>query len=196
MADGILDRLDRDPGGAREYVATLLVVGGASRAEIAQAMARKYGIPAPTGRSVTKWKNNDPELRALIEKMEAAKLDLKPGDDPAALLRREANPAQAVSDLLGVCVTFPAFGLLLNRERTRQAAAVASQEVGAFEQHDSPPPSDDPDDDGDVFAVLAAEHETAAEFEADCVRRLGDYDAATPTPGAGALSGYEPLGGD
>jgi hypothetical protein len=37
--------------------------------------------------------------------------------------------------------------------------------------------------DDDVLAVLEAGHETAAEFEADCERRLGDYE---PVPAATA----------
>jgi hypothetical protein len=198
MAESILDRLDRDPGGARQYVATLLVAGGASRAQVADALARKYSIPAPTGRSITEWKNHDPELRTLIAEMETAKRDLRPGDDPTDLLPREVNQAQAASDLFGVCIHFPAFALLMERERETEDGPDGADTRGAFEQFDPPPAAaDDPDSDSDVLAVLIAGHETAEAFEADCLARLGDYSPTVePTPGAGRLAGYEPVADD
>jgi hypothetical protein len=203
--ESILDRLDRNPGGARQYVATLLVVGGASRTQIAEALARKYDIAVPTTRSISAWKNTDPELRELIRQMEAAKRDVAPGGDPLKLMPREVNKAQVDSDLFSLCVDVPAFALLIAREDDRRAAAAADGSdpgsVGAFEQVEAAPPAPlDPDDDGpedDVLAVLLADHETLEDFAADCQRRLGDWmPSQTPTAGAGALTGYEPLEAD
>ncbi len=165
MTESTLDRLDRDPGGARQYVATLIVVGGATRAQIAEALARKYSIPEPTSRSVTAWKNGDPELRAIVEAMEAAKRDLAPGEDPTQLIPEPVDPAEASGDLFDLAIRIPSFGTLLYREGQR-----------------------DDDQADDVLAVLAAGHATAAEFEADCIRRLGDYNPHVPTPGSGSLA--------
>lgn len=194
--ESILDRLDRDPGGARQYVATLLVIGGATRSQVAEAMARKYEIAAPTGRSITAWKNNDPELRTLIRQMEAAKRDVAPGDNPLALMPREVNKAQVDADLFGLCVDVPAFGLLIHREATRQSETAAEDGRGVFEVLDDPTPPADFDADAmdDVRAVLLAGHETLEDFAADCERRLDGWEPEqTPTAGAGALTGYEPL---
>lgn len=183
MSESILDRLDRDPGGARQYVATLLVVGGASRAQVADALARKYGISAPTGRSVTEWKNNDPELRDLIRQMEAAKRDVSPGDDPRDLLPREVNPARSADDLFTLAIHCRPFAELLKREAARRSDDAGDAGGWGFDDYALAADDDDgrPDD---VLAVLTAEHETAAEFEADCIRRLGDFDHVSPTPGA------------
>jgi hypothetical protein len=174
MAESILDRLDRDPGGARQYVATLTVIGGATRAQVADALARKYGINPPTGRSVTKWKSEDPELRALIEQMRAAKRDVAPGDDPADLIPVQVDPAEAVSDLFGVAIQFPHFARLVKVDAA-EIAPDGGPELGGFAAGSGGfyPPADaaDPADDA-VRAVLDAEHETAAEFEADCRARL------------------------
>lgn len=175
MSDSILDRLDRDPGGARQYVATLIVAGGATRAEVAEALARKFHIPEPTGRSVTQWKNHDPELRELIRQMEAAKRDAKPGDNLADLLPREVNPAAAAADLFTVAINCRPFAELLKREADRRAGG----DNGEWGFDDSAPlTADDGGALDDVLAVLSAEHETAAEFEADCRARL----AADPLP--------------
>jgi hypothetical protein len=179
MTESILDRLDRDPGGARQYVATLIVIGGASRAKVAEALARKYNIPAPTGRSVTAWKSGDSKLRALIEQTEAAKRDVAPGGDPTDLLPEPVNVAQVDADLFSLADEFPAFGDLMRREAERAEDTAPTTAWGAPES-----PAAASDDDGDPppaddIAVLLAEHETAAAFEADCKRRLGDY---TPHP--------------
>ncbi len=173
MADSILDRLDRDPGGAREYVATLLV-SGATRAQVADAMARRFNITAPTGRSVTEWKNNDPELRDLIRRMEAAKRDLAAGDDPTNLLPRQPNPARVVGGLMGLAIQCRPFAELLKRDSARSdnAASAAAEDVGWYFDEE-PLPGADPDaPPDDVLAVLLAGHETDAEFEADCRARL------------------------
>ncbi len=176
MSESILDRLDREHGDARQYVATLFVVGGATREQVAEALARKYDIPAPTGRSVSKWKNGDPELRDLIRQMEAAKRDLTPDDDPTALLRPEVNTAQAAADLFGVALQSPSFAALLKREAERRGGAYAA---GLYFDEFAPDPDGDDDQEADdVLAVLRAGHDTAAEFEADCLARL----AADPLP--------------
>jgi hypothetical protein len=191
MSESILDRLDREHGGARQYLATLIVVGGATRERAAEALARKYDIPAPTGRSITSWKNDDPELRDLIKQMEDAKRDLAPGDDPADLIRPEVNRGRAVADLFAVCEQFPAFARLMHREHDRLKSApddAAGSDWGL--------PDEDTDDgeglaaSNEAFAALReSDGMTDEEFEADCVRRLGDYEEThVPTPGAGALA--------
>jgi hypothetical protein len=185
MSDGILDRLDRDPGGARQYVATLIVAGGASRAEVAEALARKYHIAPPTGRSVTQWKNHDPELRDLIAQMEAAKRDVKPGDDPADLLPRKVNRALAVADLLHVLDEFPAFERLFHREAARRKSAPGSA-ADTASAWGSPLPDEATIADGDrredLLALIESEGMTDEEFEQDCIRRLGDYEEHLPSP--------------
>jgi hypothetical protein len=176
MSDSILDRLDRDPGGARQYVATLVVAGGATNADVADALARKYHISAPTTRSVSQWKNNDSDLRDLIRQMEAAKRDVKPGDNLADLLPREVNPAAAVADLFTVAIHCRPFAELLKREGDRRAGDAGDNGGWGFDDP-APAATDDGAPDA-VLAVLSAEHETAAEFEADCRARL----AADPLP--------------
>jgi len=179
MSESILDRLDREHGGgARQYVATLLVVGGASRAQVAEALARKYDIPAPTGRSVTAWKNDDPALRDLIRQMEAAKRDLAPGDDPRDLLPRREVTAEAASERL---FTFAIQCRPLAELLKREAARRGDDGVGwGFD--DFAPAADDDGAPDDVLAVLTAEHETAAEFEADCLARLAADPLPAPSP--------------
>lgn len=199
MADSILDRLDRNPGGAREYVATLLVAGDATREQVAEALARKYSIAKPTGRTITKWKNHDPELRELIQKMEAVKRDAKPGDD-ADLLRPQVTTGRATLWLFDLADRFPAFANLLRREGGRREAGGGGDDGLGYDPYADPVVSDEDgegEQDDNVTAVLLADHETDAEFEADCVRRLGaDYNPHAPEPGAGALRGYEPLATD
>lgn len=181
MSDSILDRLDRDPGGARQYVATLIVAGGATNSDVADALARKYHIGVPSSRSVSQWKNHDPELRDLIRQMEAVKRDVRPGDSLADLLPREVNPAAAVADLFTVAIQCRPFAELLKREGDRRARDAGDNGGWGF---DDPAPAG-ADDDGapdDVLAVLTAEHETAAEFEADCRARLAADPLPAPSP--------------
>lgn len=174
MAESILDRLDRDPGGARQYVATLLVAGDASRAQVADALALKYDIPAPTGRSVSKWKNEDPELRELIRQMEAAKRDVAAGDDPRGLLpRQEIAPAAASERLFTFAICSRPFAELVKRG---EAGRPGDDDGAGWGFDDFDLVAFDADAPDDVLAVLTAEHETAAEFEADCLARLGDFE--------------------
>jgi hypothetical protein len=181
MTESILDRLDREPGGARQYIATLIVVDGATRAQVAEALAKKYNVPAPTGRSITAWKTRDSKLCELIEQMTAAKRDLAPGDDPTALLRPPVNVAQADADLFNLAVDCPAFGDLIAREIEREEKVAPTTAWGAPVNPDAPDPDPaaDPDDEdeppSDVIAVLLTDYETVEEREADCLRRLGDY---------------------
>jgi hypothetical protein len=165
--ESILDRLDRDPGGARQYVATLLVVGGATRSQVADAMARKYGIPAPTGRSVTAWKNTDPELRKLIQQMEAAKRDVAPGG--TVEIRPEVNRAHAVADLFAVCEQFPAFALLVHRDADREESSASTW--GAPENV-TPGGEDDSFHSEAMAALMEGEGMSDEEFEAHCRARL------------------------
>ena len=65
MNESILDRLDRDPGGARDYVAQLHVFG-ANRKAICAKLATRFDIAEPTPRSLTNWLNGD---EALLEKI-------------------------------------------------------------------------------------------------------------------------------
>jgi hypothetical protein len=160
MTESILDRLDREHGGgARQYVATLIVLGGASRAQVAEALARKYSIPEPTGRSVTAWKNGDSKLRAIIEAMQSAKRDLAPDDDLGDVLAKMPEPVdrgEAATDLFGVMEQFPAFNAL---------------SVRCF---------NDPDFPDDVWLkVLREDHDSDAAFEAACAALVGDYDPMT-----------------
>jgi len=178
MADSILDRLDREHGGgARQYIANLFVVGGATREQVAEKLAEKYSIPAPTGRSISKWKNEDAELRELIRQMEAAKRDLAPGDDPTALLpRREVSREAASERLFTFAVTSPAFAKLLKRDGPGGEDDSGGWGFDDYAAHPGPDVDDGPDD---VLAVLIAGHETAEAFEVDCERRLAAATAET-----------------
>ena len=88
MTEPLLDRLDRDPGGARRFVADLLGQG-ATNGQVAEAIASRFGVKAPTPRSVTAWRNNDPELVAMLEELARIRANLAPDDttNPADLLR-------------------------------------------------------------------------------------------------------------
>ncbi len=180
MAESILDRLDRDPGGARQYVATLIVVGGATRSQVADALARKYNIPAPTGRSITGWKNNDPQLRDLIGQMEAAKRDVTPGDNLTDLLPREVTAEAASERLFALAIHCRPFAELLKREGDRRAGDAGDNDGWGFDDP-APVAADDGAPDA-VLAVLSAEHETDAEFEADCRARLAADPLPAPSP--------------
>lgn len=157
MADNTLDRLDRDPGGARRYVAQLFVVGGATREQVANKLRDKYGVSVTT-RIITTWRNNDPELRGMMEELEAIKRDLSPGDEtnPADLLRETVDPAEAVNDLLSACIRSPELAKLIK-------SSVSDEKVGA---------------------VLTAEHPTAADLEVACATLLANYRPQTPSPPA------------
>lgn len=155
MAETILDKLDRDhgsatgPGGARRYVASLIVLGGATRAQVAAALAKRFGIQPPTSRSVTTWINQDAKLIAMLRELEEIKREAK-GDVDISDLPEPTDPAEASRILYDLCVACPPFGTLVSR--------------------------DDADGEDDVAAVLAAGHETDEAFEADCIARLDDYD--------------------
>lgn len=150
MADTLLDK---HPG-SRRYVAHLHSYG-ATREQICTKLAEKYPMRRPTPRIMTTWLNKDPELVKMIRELADIKQEMTPGDSALAELPEPVDPAEASGDLFDLAVGIPAFGRLLHREGKRD--------------------EDDPAED-DVSAVLAAGHSTAAEFEADCIRRLDSYD--------------------
>jgi hypothetical protein len=170
MADSLLDRLDaQHDGAARRYLASLYAFG-ASHEQAAEKLAEQFGIRQPTKRSTGKWRRTDAKLRQMVAQLEAARADLAPDSSPADVLANvpaPVDPAEASGVLFDLAASSPAFARLMHREARRD------------EDDDSP---------DDVAAVLAAEHPTGAEFEADCVRRLGAYEPHVPTPGAGSLS--------
>jgi hypothetical protein len=119
-------------------------------------MARKYSIPAPTGRSVTTWQNSDEKLVAMIRELEGIQRDLAPDDDLAAVLARMPEPvdrAEAITDLWIFLDEHPAYAELSHRAEL------------------------DPDCDDDAAReVLLEDHPDDASFEAACRERLGDWD--------------------
>lgn len=148
MSENTLDRLDRDPGGARQYVAQLAVLG-ATNAQIAKALHDKFNVKKLTTRIVSHWRNNDAKLIQLVNELEAVKRDLSPGDDLGGVLAKipaPVDPAVAASDLFGVAIHCRPLAELL--------IAGAEDEIGD---------------------VLAVGHETDAEFEAACAAALRDY---------------------
>ena len=176
-----LDRLDAEHGGdARSYVAQLFVVGGATREQVAQKLRERYGVEVTT-RIITTWRNGDKKLIALMEELEAVKRELQPDDDLGDVLSkmpRPVDPAQSASDLFGMAIRFPAFAKLMSRDGQRAEENNPAAELGfGFAPSASAGAEDDLDN--DVRAVLAAGHETDEEFEADCLRRLSDYQ---PSP--------------
>lgn len=173
MSESVLDRLDRDPGGARRWLAQAFVVAGASRAQVARQLRAKYGVTV-TPRTLTNWRAKDSTLVELMVELEQVKRDLAPDDptNPADLLRDAPDAAQNASDLFGLTIQFPPLAKLVHREAKRRETDPGL----AFAQT----PAADPDPDDAVHAVLAAAHPTAAEFAADCERRLGDYDPHAP----------------
>jgi hypothetical protein len=167
MADNTLDRLSRENNeDVRRYLANLIGAAGANREQVVKKLRDRYGVTVTT-RTVTNWQNNDPALVAMLRELEDIRHDLNPGEGLDALLPEAIDPADASGDLFDLAVKFPAFGKLIYREGKRD--------------------EDDPAED-DVLVVLAAEHDTAEDFAADCARRLGDYNPHVPTPGAGSLS--------
>ena len=100
------------------------------------------------------------------------------GDDPTQPIPEPVNLAQVDEDLFTLANLFPAFGKLMVREAEHEESAKP-----ALTAWGAPidPDADDPDDDplsNDDIAVLLAEHETDADFNADCERRLDGYDIA------------------
>jgi hypothetical protein len=69
-----LNRLDDDPGGAREYLAEL-IIARATNAQMADAFKTKFGTSV-TERSVSTWRNHDAKLLAIVDRLER-------GDEPA-----------------------------------------------------------------------------------------------------------------
>jgi|GEM_PF-5757956 len=172
MTEPLLDRLDRDPGGARRFVANLLGQG-ATNAQVADAILARFG-ESVTPRSVTTWRNKDPELRELIADLAAIKRTLAADDDtnPADLLRPQINRAQVDDDLFTLAEEQPAFAVLLLRDADREEATPTT--VWGEPLTDDPPANDAPVVDDDALAVLAADHESDEAFAADCAGRLTD----------------------
>jgi|ERR1051326_459218 hypothetical protein len=153
--ESILDRLDREPGGCRRWISQLVVVGGATRAQVAAKLQERYGVSVTT-RSLTSWYANDEQLKALIEELEDVRRDMNPDASPADLLAAVPEPidrAEAVADLYAFLDEFPVYGELIHRAEL------------------------DPDCDDDAAAqVLLEDHADDAAFEAACRERLGDWD--------------------
>jgi hypothetical protein len=152
MTESTLDRLDRDPGGARRYVASLLAMG-ATRGQVVEKLRDKYGVTVTT-RSVTKWKNSDSELMKLVDELVAIKRELDPDDsrNPLDHLPEPVDQAAAVEDLFGLLDDHPAFADLSARCNL------------------------DPDFPDDAAReVLLEDHADDEAFEAACRERLGDW---------------------
>lgn len=153
MSENLLDKLDRDPGGCRRYVASLLAMG-ATRGQVVNKLRDKYGVTVTT-RSVTAWKNNDTELQKLVDELVAIKRELDPADgrNPLDHLPEPADPAEAVTDLFNLLDAHPAFADLSAR-------------------CDLDP--DFPDD--AAREVLLEDHADDEAFEAACREHLGDWN--------------------
>jgi hypothetical protein len=106
--------LDSQPD-CRRRIANLVVVGGATRQQIADDLARHYTLPkTPSPRTVTGWLA-DEEVRALIAELEGIRADLSPGESPGTLLPEPVDPMEASMDLYGLADDCPAFRDLLHR---------------------------------------------------------------------------------
>jgi hypothetical protein len=158
MAETILDKLDRDPGGARKYVAALYSYG-ATHEQVAQKIAEKFGIRQPSKRIVGEWRRNDAKLIALCDELEAIRRDMSPDASPADVLANIPAPVdrgEAAIDFFVLMEQFPSFNALSVRC------------------------SSDPDFPDDTWLeVLREDHDSDAAFEAACASAAGDYDPMT-----------------
>jgi hypothetical protein len=200
MTEPILDRLDREHGGgARRYVANLFVVGGASRAQVAAALARKYSIPAPTTRSVTAWRSKDPELKKMIAELEAIKAETSPDDPTLPELSQPVNIERVDGVLFDFLSAHPAFAALLFRgrvapnEQTPAAETTVGRDWWREPSTYGGPERVSEDIAPAVLAVLVADYDTPEDFDAACEALLpDDWDShVEPTPGAGILEPVE-----
>ncbi len=180
MTEPLLDRLDRDPGGARRFVADLLGQG-ASNAQVADALGARFGETV-TPRSVSTWRNNDPELVAMLEEIARIRRNLAPDDktNPADLLKPAVNLAAVDRDLFDMCEAHPAWAALLRRDGAGGSDAESAPELDYYGRPIDPVPADDDEDAAedqpdDALAVLQAGHATL-EFEADAISRLTDAE--------------------
>lgn len=155
MADNTLDRLDADPGGARQYLAALYTYG-ATHEQAAQKLAEKFGIRQPSKRITGEWRRNDAKLRQMIERLEAVKRDMSPDAAPADVLANvpaPVDPARVATDLWTLLDEHPAFATLFHRVEL------------------------DPDfDDDDAPRRVLLETESGEELEAASAALVGDWD--------------------
>ena len=156
MSENLLDKLDaQHDGAARRYLASLYAFG-ASHEQAAEKLAEQFGIRQPTKRSTGEWRRNDPQLRKMVEQLEAARADLAPDAPPADVLANvpaPVDPAEAVMDLFTLLDDHPAFADLSARCDL------------------------DPDFPDDVAReVLLEDHADDEAFEAACRERLGDWN--------------------
>lgn len=161
MTESILDRLDRDPGGARRYVASLLAMG-ATRGQVVEKLRTRFGVTVTT-RSVTAWKNNDAELRKLVDELVAIKRELDPDDgrNPLDHLPEPTDPAEAVTDLFNLLDDHPAYAMVCERADHDESFDV------------------DP-----IRVLLDGEHDSPEEFEARCTALVGDWNYHVEVGGA------------
>lgn len=173
MTEPLLDRLDRDPGGARRFVADLLGQG-ATNAQVAEALASRFGASV-TPRSITTWRNNDPELVAMLAELDRIRQNLSPDDDanPADLLKPAVNLAAVDLDLELYAEAHPAQAALLRRdEEGAEDRAAAETDYYGRPIESETPADDDAVPSDDALAVLSAEHDSPEAFEADALSRL------------------------
>lgn len=156
MTDNTLDRLDRDPGGARKYVAALYAYGG-THEQVAQKLAEKFALPkVPSKRIVGKWRRTDAALIALIGELEDVRRDMNPDASPADVLANipaPVDPAEAAADWFALLDTHPAFADL----------SLRAEHDGGFDV--------DP-----VQVLKDGADDTAEEFEARCAALVGDWN--------------------
>ncbi len=156
MADNLLDKLDRDPGGARKYLAALYSYG-ASHEQAAQKLAEKFALhKVPSKRILGTWRRTDAKLVALVDELEAVRRDMNPSASPADVLANIPAPvdrAQIDADVFTVMDECPSWALLHHRV-----------ELDA-----------DFDDDDAPLRVLL-ETDSAAELEAASAALVGDWD--------------------
>jgi DNA-binding transcriptional LysR family regulator len=155
MADNLLDKLDRDPGGARRYLASLYAFG-ASHEQAAQKLAEQFHVRAPTSRTTGEWRRNDPQLRQMIEALEAAKADVGADADPADVLANvpaPVDPCELATAIFDLHEDYPAWSRLSHR---------------AF---------NDPDMDDDLaWNILLEDHADDGAFEAACEAAADGWD--------------------
>ena len=123
MSETILDRLEVEHGQAREFLAEQ-IVAGSSNAQLADALAAKFGIAPPTVRSISTWVNHDKRLLAEVAALreDGADVTRATATVVAALEARLENPDKlSVAELVEI-----------KKALARQSASAAA--VGALRE--------------------------------------------------------------
>lgn len=182
-----MNLLDKHEG-ARELI-VLLDAKGATRADMAKALAAEFNIKAPTTRSLTAWLNGDRELvemrREARRRAALADDDADPADALSSGWHR--NPAVEDAMLLAAAEECPEFAQVLVRCGPPSASSAPPAEVWGYVE---PTEADASHDAAYVHPDLIAVLESPDDIRAACLRVLPDgWDEPAPEVGAGRLAG-------